>query len=277
MAGETTHRLGAYTVTVTDEFGPRIMGVRLDDGPEMLARLGPSVSLDGPHGTYHFRGGHRLWAAPEVPHVSYAPDDTACGVATGDGTIAVSAPADAAGFAKTITIGADGNALVVDHRLRWEGTEPVRVAPWAITLFPLGGTAIVPVAASAGDEHQADRTLVLWPYTDLTDPRLTFRAATVLVDAAGGPRLKIGTGPDPVRLGYLHDGCLFTKTVAPDTGGDHADFGAVAQVYTEADFCELESLGRLVDLAPGEEVVHRETWRVERCDGLDAAVEAVTP
>lgn len=273
MAGETTHRLGPYHVTVTDAYGPRVVGLRRHDGPQVLADLPPDVSIEGPQGTFRFHGGHRLWSAPEVPRLSYAPDDHHCEVAVDDETVTISGPVDVAGFAKSISVRSHGDRLMVDHRLRWEGDGTVRTAPWAITLLPLGGVAVVPVGGfDRHDDIRADRSVVLWPYTELTDPRLSWRQATVTIEARGGPRLKVGTGPAPRRLGYLRDGLLFTKTVAPAGDGDRPDLGAVGQVFTNEVICELETLGPLVELAPGDDIAHQETWQVVECPDLDTAL-----
>ena len=40
----------------------------------MFAQLGPEAVITHDTGIYHFRGGHRLWVAPEVPEVTYASD-----------------------------------------------------------------------------------------------------------------------------------------------------------------------------------------------------------
>ena len=55
------------------------MSLRRDNGPELFAQLGEDVVIDHPgSGIYRFHGGHRLWAAPEVPAITYASDDHPC-------------------------------------------------------------------------------------------------------------------------------------------------------------------------------------------------------
>jgi hypothetical protein len=269
--------LGPYRITVASAFGPRILGFRLGDGPELLARLGDSVVIDRPDtGVYRFRGGHRLWASPELPWVSYAPDDEPCQVASGEGFVSVSGPVDRAGLTKQITVRLDAGRLVVDHALGNAGPETIEAAPWAITQFRLGGTAVVPLGGREdGEGLQADRTLALWPYTDLSDPRLTWRAGAVLIAAVAGGVLKIGSGPSPGRLGYLIDGHLFTKEVPPQGPGTYPDRGAVAQFFINPSFCELESVGAITALAPGDAALHRETWDLTRCEDVEKALEHV--
>lgn len=272
---EATYRIGRYTVGVPDGFGPRLLGFRAEAGPEMLVRLGPDVALHSGAGTVHFRGGHRLWASPEVPDLTHIPDDEPCEVVLEEGRLRVTGPVDAAGFTKQLEVSANRHGLVVDHQLGWSGPAPVRVGAWAITQLPLGGTALLPLGGREGTGYQGDRSLVLWPYTDLNDDRLGFRERTVVMAARPGPQLKLGSGPAPGRLGYLREGWLFTKTVEPAGEGDYPDRGAVGQVYMNEDFCELESLGPLAELEPGSEVRHREVWDALECPDLDSALTAV--
>ncbi len=274
---EVTRRLGHFEVTVPTGYGPRLLGLRHDRSPDILLRMEPEagITTEGV-GTFHFRGGHRLWAAPEVPWVTYVPDDDPCEVTFRDGVIRVAGSVDAAGFAKELAVSVGGEELIVDHTLRWTGPGAVRAAAWSITQLPRGGTAVLPVVGiNNGTALQADRSLVIWPYTDLSDPRLSFRPAAVVLDSAAGPKLKFGSGPAPGRVGYLREGWLFLKSVTPANAGDYADRGAVAQVFCNEEFCELESLGPLVELEAGSEVRHRERWSVGECPDVESAVKRV--
>ena len=226
---------------------------------------------------YRFRGGHRLWAAPEIPEITYAPDDEPCSVTTRTDRVAVVGRADRTGLVKGIDVSFAEGSLLVDHILANSGSEPMEVAPWAITQLRLGGTAIIPIHGKADPNLlQANRSLVLWPYSDLADSRVTFHHGALTVNATEGPAFKIGTGPDPGRLGYLLGGHLFTKTVEPADSQPHPDWGAVGQFYLSDAFCELETLGPLVHLGPGGQASHREVWDIQECDSIDSAVTTLT-
>ena len=273
---ELEFEIGEYLVSTTTGFGPRILGVRRGDGPDLLARLPDEVGIElSDGGTYRFRGGHRLWAAPEVPAITYAPDDHACDVTKTDEGLSIGAPADTAGLAKELRISAKGGSLLVDHHLTNSGSGPVGVAGWGITQFRLGGTAIAPTGTPSPG-LQADRSVVLWPYTDPSDDRLAWTDAAVLVDAVSGAKLKIGIGPDPEHLGYFLDGYLFTKTIPAAGEGDFPDRGAVGQVFVNEDFCELESVGPIQTLAPGSSISLRETWTLAACPDLETARQRVS-
>jgi hypothetical protein len=261
--------LGSYRLEVATEFGPRITSLRREDGPEILATLGPEARIEHEGEVYLFHGGHRLWASPEVADITYASDDHECEVTVGQGTVTVSAPADRAGVGKELTISSDATTLIVDHRITANGDSPA-LAPWAITQLPTGGTAIMPIV---GEETAPlpNRQIVLWPYTSLQDPRLRFRHDALTIEAIGESPMKVGSGPTPGRLGYYRSGSLFVKEIEAAGDLDVPDFGAVGQVYVGQGFCELESVGGIVDLSAGRVATLRERWRVIDCTDVEAA------
>ena len=263
--------VGPYRIAIATEFGPRVTSLRFEDGPELFAELGPDSAITHESGSYHFRGGHRLWAAPEVPELTSAADDHVCSVEEAGGVITVTAPPDAAGLVKEISLTSDEDALVVHHRItRTDGHSPP-ISAWAITQVPLGGTAILPVSG-ADTTPTANRYLVLWPYTSLEDNRVSFGDEAIELRAADGPPIKFGVGPDPGRLGYYRDSFVFLKEIASATDRNVPDYGAVGQVYLGQGFCELESVGALTDLAGGSAAELRERWSVVDCGDLESAI-----
>lgn len=264
-------RLGPYTVTAATTYGPRITGLRRDDGPQILAELGPEVRIQE-HWTFLFRGGHRLWAAPEVAETTYAPDDHDCDVEAGPQHLTVRGPVDQAGFARCIEVSPAGDDLIVDHTLFWAGIGQATTAPWAITQLPLGGRAILPLHGRE-TPHQANRSLILWPYSRLDDHRVQSYSSGLVITAEPGVALKFGSGPEPGWLGYLLDGWLFSKQVPRAREEGYVDLGAVGQVFVNESFCELESVGAPAVLQSGETLSHRERWRVDKCSDLSTAIE----
>lgn len=270
-------QLGRYGLATTTRFGPRVTGLWSGDSPNLFAVLGPEVRIENPEvGDYVFRGGHRLWVAPEIPEVTHVPDDFECAVRWTEDELGVVGGADQAGFAKSIELIPDDKRLVVNHRVLWDGDGPIEAAPWAITQLPVGGTAILPLGSTGkGVGPQADRSLVLWPYTRLDDPRIAWRDRAVILETAPGPPMKVGAGPEARRLGYLQDGLLFSKWFDAFPGTSHSDRGATAQIFLNEDFCELETLGPIKTLEPGSSATHREHWEVRECASLEVALEAL--
>ena len=273
------HDLGGYRLATTTRFGPRVTGLWAGGTDNLFAVLDPDVRIRNPKvGDYLFHGGHRLWVAPESPEITHLPDDFTCRVTSEPDALRIVGGPDPAGFSKTIEISSDFNRLVVDHTLGWVGPESVDASPWAITQLPPGGIAILPVAPDGqnADGYTADRTLVLWPYTNLDDPRIEWREHAILIHAAPGPQLKIGAGPEARRLGYLREGMLFAKWFPDSNAMNHADRGATAQVFANQDFCELETLGPLATLEAGSTLTHREYWSVSSCPTIDEALELLS-
>ncbi len=260
--------LGPYRLAIAEDFGPRITSVRRGNGPEALATLEPETAIEHPGGVFRFRGGHRLWAAPETPAITYASDDHRCSVAFDGEGVRVTAPADDAGLVKELRVRDDGESLIVEHFIAGEVTGNM-VAPWAITQLSLGGVAIIPLT---GEETgpRPNRQLVLWPYTTMTDDRLHYGDKTIRIEARGSKPLKLGIGPTVDRLGYLKDEQLFIKSLVASSPGPVPDFGAAGQVYIGQGFCELETVGGLVDLRQGA-ATSTERWTLLPCDDVAEA------
>ena len=254
---------GDVAVVVTISAGPRVLGM-LVEGENLFAVL-PDATLDGPDGErFRFLGGHRLWVAPEVPSITYRPDDRPCGVTELEDGIQVEAPADGAHLVKAILVRRNSDGWIVDHVVRNASRRTITVAPWAITQLRTGGEAVLPIAAS-GEGPQADRSLVLWPYTDLGDPRIRLGRNEVRIDASRrGPPLKLGAAPSDGRVAYRLGNHRFEKRIGVDPIATYPDRDAAIQVYLCDDFCELETLGPIADVPPGGTVTHRERWTLER-------------
>ncbi len=87
---------------------------------------------------------------------------------------------------------------------------------------------------------------------------------------------KIGVRPGAGCIGYLRRGHLFMKEASPPEGSV-PDLGAASQVYTGMGFLELESVGALETLAPGESASLRERWSAIEVESLAGAIDLVRP
>ncbi len=272
---EVTHLLGEWSVVIATGFGPRVVDVMKGNSPSVFAKLDPNVSIQRDGGRpYVLHGGHRLWAAPEEPAVSYAPDGHECQIVASGGAVTIKAPPDSAGLVKTLEIQGSNQLLQITHHLENTNGSPMRLACWGISQFRLGGWAMLPSGGRKyADGLQADRTISVWPYTDLSDLRISWVSGGVEIKASAGPRLKLGAGPDPRRLGYFIDGFLFTKTIEPADDMSHVDKGAVGQVFVDDSFCELESVGPLTTVLPGESITTTEIWDIAPCPDILTAWE----
>jgi len=275
--------LGDLSLLLTTSVGPRVLALRVM-GENLFAEL-PEATLDHPDGRkFHLYGGHRLWYAPEISAVTYLPDDEPVRVEKIDGAVRLTQPLETGtGMQKAITVGFEEDGMIrVEHALTNRGDREIVCAPWAITQFKPGGTAILPLPERIPgfSDYQPNRALGLWPYTDITDPHLRLGNRFVFVEAdrpAGA--LKIG-GPNPDGwLAYHRHGLLFVKFATYDPEAAYFDLGASSQVYSNPQFLELETLGPKVTLRSGETTRHVETWRVYRdveFDGTEAGAEILS-
>ncbi len=260
---------GVARVTVATAFGPRITGFSLLDGENVLADLG-DLGIDLPDGrAYTLRGGHRLWAAPEIPEVTYEPDDDPIAVVRSDRSLTLQCPAsEDVGIAKTIAITLVAGRVTLAHTLANEGSATIDIAPWAITQLPPGGTAVIPLPQDPADPHGLlpNGKIVVWPYTGVDDSPFTMRDRLLLLEGTRTTATKIGTTLERGWLAYARNGLVFVKRGTHQVGGRYLDFEASAQCYCNPDFVELETLGPQTPLAPGDSTTHTETWELHRID-----------
>ena len=63
-------------------------------------------------------------------------------------------------------------------------------------------------------------------------------------------------------MGYLNGGTLFVKRFTFQEGKPYPDQGCSFETFTNEDMLEIESLGPLVKLAPGDSVELLERWEL---------------
>jgi hypothetical protein len=246
--------------------GPRIMHLSAFGSPNLLALLTPEAKRTTVYGDYHFMGGHRLWHAPESLPRSYIPDDDGLMVEDLPDGIRLQRPAETgSGIAKTIDIhlAPDRAAATLVHTLRNDGLWEIELAPWALTMFRLNGTAILPQPVGDPKGLLHNRILAIWPYTRINEPRLVLRDDFILIRANPSlPPLKIGYYNPDGWMAYWLDGVLFRKTFDVQPGAAYPDGGCNTETYCSDESIELEALGHLRKLAPGVSATFTETWEL---------------
>lgn len=268
---------GRVEAVVTAEVGPRILRFGAVGGPNLLHEVPEHRGLKGGAEWRSF-GGHRLWHAPEAKPRTYAPDNDPVAWEIREDRVRLVQETEAAtGIQKELELclepGADRLHLV--HRLRNLGPWPVELAPWAITVMAPGGTAIMPEepfaphpdfpsAGMTGGEasYLPARSLVLWPYTHLDDPRWGFHPGcfSIRQDPAIAAPFKCGVSNRQGWCAYVRHGEALVKRFSWIAGASYPDGGCNNECFTCADMLEVETLGPLVTLDPQACTEHRETW-----------------
>ena len=262
---EDNYRLsdGTIEAIIATGFGPRVVRLGFVGGPNEFAEL-PEFTAATPYGTWRMYGGHRLWHSPEANPRTYYPDNDPLHVEAGDDSIKVrQAVEPPTGIRKSLRLRLGEGYFDVDHVLTNEGVWPVELAPWAISVMAPGGVALLQQAQARDPANLLpNRALTIWPYTDLRDKRLHLGLDLIRLHQdvrAAGP-IKIGINNDSGWVAYYNHDHLFVKRFFIDPLSVYPDNGCTVECYTNADMLEVESLGPLVLLEPGESTYHSERW-----------------
>ena len=245
----------------------RISGLTPRGKDNLLIELSPEPPIPTPYGDFYFRGGHRLWHAPEAMPRTYAPDTGELKITDlPDGVVLETGTEPGTGIRKQIEIHlAPGKpSVTLTHTLINDGMWAVELAPWAITQFRLGGVAILPMPVGNVDAAGLlpNRQISFWSYSRIDDPRLKLRDDFILFHADALPPFKIGYFNPHGWLAYYVDGILFKKSFSAEVGTVYPDNNSNAEIYCSEMFVELESLSPLVTLQPKASVRHIEVWEV---------------
>jgi hypothetical protein len=255
---------GTFRLAVTTQVGPRIIGGFIDDSANIFAVLPPEPYKAAETG-WMLYGGHRLWHAPEVLPRTYAPDNTPVTVAEDAKGVSFSSGVEAAtGIEKTLRVRPLGrNRFELMHQLTNRNSWAVSLAPWALSVMATGGVAILPHARQAkGNPFAVDRVINLWPYSEFTDHRLTLGREFVMLrqDLQGIQPIKLGINSRAGWIAYVNQGTALVKHVPYDARVTYPDNGSNLEAYSCELFLEIETLGALVSLEPGQSATHFEVW-----------------
>ena len=266
---------GLVRAVVVSEIGPRIIDFRLSGGENVFHVRSAEAGGKG-ESHWVFRGGWRPWIAPERKETTYALDNSRCQVETVDGSIlrVTGPPQEVAGIQKSIDVSlARGEPrLHLESRIRNIGDRPRTYAPWSLSVMRPGGRAFAPLDVGALDAFDSVRRLLLWSYTEMHDPRYTFGNRLVQINqslVAPAPAHSTGRRDDESKIGvdssqgwaaYLLGDTLYLKRFAHEDSAPYPDGGATIEIYSSHEFLEVENLGPLATIEPGEEIVLREDW-----------------
>lgn len=254
---------------VTQDVGPRVIRFGFIGERNLFAEI------DGQQGgvgeeEWMLRGGHRLWIAPEAKPLTYELDNTPIEIeAIADGVRTRQPAGRLSGVVKTmdITLSPDANEVRVTHMLSNKGGKALQLAPWALTVMAPDGMAVVPLPAKIPHTERLthNQQWSIWAYTDLADPRWTFGTKYVFFrqDRKKGPA-KLGIAHREGWVAYVLGEYLFVKRFDWTDGGVYPDGGVNFETFSNQEFLEVESLGPLVTLAPGQSVMHEEQWELSR-------------
>lgn len=268
---------GRVEARVVTAVGPRIIELRAAGG-ENLFHVRDAEAGGRGEGAWMLRGGWRLWIAPERLATTYVPDNAPCAVEILDGRIVrvTGPPQPAAGIQKIVEVepAAEAPCLHLRSRIRNIGREPLTYAAWSLSVMRPGGRAVAPLDVGPLDAFDATRKLILWSYAEMSDPRYRFGDRLVEIDqarVASAPAAQTGRRDDESKIGvdsaqgwaaYQLGRTLYVKRFPHDPSGRYPDGGATVEIYSSAEFLEVENLSPLTTIPPGGELVYPEDWWV---------------
>ena len=249
---------GEVELIVTTDVGPRIIRYGFVGGQNLFKEYEDQLGKSG-ETEYQLRGGHRIWVAPETLGTSWALDNKPVKASVKGSALEVTQQTDAAGLVKImlVKLAPSGSAVEIVHSIRNENPWDIRFAPWTMSIMAPGGRAITGFPPRG--KHPIDllptNPLVMWAYTDLSDPRwkLTNKYLTLKQDPKMSEPQKIGLFNPNTWAAYLLGTDLFIKQATADADAEYPDFGCSFETFTNNEMLELETLGPLSQVAPGRQ------------------------
>ena len=263
---------GTVELTVSADVGPRILRYGFCGGENQFHEFNDQAGQTSGD-EFRLYGGHRLWVWPEVGR-TYFPDNHPVEVREIAGALKFCAPVEANSPGThlrkqlELRLAPAGTQVQVLHTITNLGDAATRLAPWAPTVLRPGGRAILPFppcAAMDKDHYQSVAPLTLWSFTDFTDGRWIFGQEFLQLKQEERPSGRFAEQMSGLFNlaewgAYYRAGFLFIKRAAVVSGGQYPDYGCNFEIFTNPDFLELETLGPIVLLQPGESTTHTEHW-----------------
>ncbi len=253
-------------LVVTTDVGPRIIRYGFQGEANEFKEYSEDAGKTGGE-EFHLFGGHRLWHAPEHPIRTYFPDNYMVSARAYPKFLRVTQQTEpTTGIQKEMDIRLDPRTshVQVTHRLTNNNLWDLELSAWALSVMEMGGVAILPLPRRG--EHPTDMlptsNLVVWPYTNLADPRWTLGRRFILFRQ--NPRWltpqKIGALVPDGWIAYARNGHLFVKKFDFYPDGIYPDLGSSIELFNRVEMAEMETLSPQALLAPGETLEHFEDW-----------------
>lgn len=253
-------------VIVTTQVGPRVIRCGFIGGPNEFHVIQRELGqLSGTQFTSF--GGHRLWIAPEQKPRTYHPDNKPVTWNPGDASVSFKAPSEStSGIQKELrlAVARTENRVTVTHLLTNHTPFPLTFAAWGLTMMAPGGRAILP--QEPHHPHPARlapaRPLVLWPYTDMTDPRWSWgkRFIQFRHDETAKNAEKLGALNSLGWIAYVNQDRLFIKQFPFLRDASYPDFNCNTALFADDGVVQLESFSPMREVLPGESLTHEERW-----------------
>jgi hypothetical protein len=261
---------GEVELIVTGDIGPRVMRYGFVGGQNLFKEFEAGLGKSG-EPDWQLRGGHRIWVGPEDVTYTYAPDNGPVKIVVNNGVLEATQPVEPlTGLEKQIVVrlAPEGTAVEVIHRIRNTNAMPVEFAPWALTMMAPGGTGITgfPPRGTHPANLEPGNPLVMWRFTDLSDPRWKFTKKYLMLKQDPNNKVpqKVGHWNRHTWGAYLLGSDLFIKRYEAGEEASHPDFGCSYETFTNDQFLEIETMGPMRKVVPGMSLEHVEHWTLHK-------------
>lgn len=264
---------GVIETVVSLDVGPRILRYGFIGGKNLMntdrKALGFKTDKEycdffGENKKWEIFGGHRIWTSPEAYPETYIPDDMPVGVKFAKNGAIFSAECKAVGlaYALELTLDDDDANMQVKMTVRNTADADKRFAVWGLSVCAAEGTMVIPMNTNdTGLLH--NRNISVWPYTDMSDPRIYWgkKYVTVKQDRTAATPIKLGFDLGGGTAYYRLGNDVLRKrfdTFHPEAS--YPDGGCSFETYTNNVMLEFETLSPLETVAPGGEISLSENW-----------------
>jgi hypothetical protein len=274
---------GTLELIVTSDIGPRVIRCGFVGGQNFFREFEDQLGHSGER-DWQIRGGHRLWIGPEDIRYTYGLDNSPVAITLGEGRLTATQPVEPeTGLQKEMELALADGGVRVTHRVTNRNRLAVEFAVWGPSVMAQGGVGITsfPPRGTHPEMLAPTNPLVMWAYTDFSDPRWIFMKKYLALrqDPQAATPQKIGLYNPHTFGAYLLNGELFLKQYKADPTRVYPEFHCSFQTFTNRDFLELETFGPLGKVQPDETVSMVEHWTIHRGIDIpawtDAAVDAV--
>lgn len=209
-------------------------------------------------------GGHRLWAAPESEK-SYYPDNDPISYEILENGVRLTQKVDPwLQIEKSITLTLENGGARLEHSIKNVSGREMTIGSWGVSTFA-GGEAEMFFGGGTPGALNPERSLSVWGTSDLSRVRF----AQNKIYAKHAPHMgtfKIGFFSPEGRAALCAFGQKLTLTFGAEKDGVYPDGGCNFELYMDAHVMELEALGKMTVLQPGECACHWEEWRCEKAE-----------
>ncbi len=261
---------------VTIDVGPRIIRYSIKGGDNFFfedknrKHTQDSKAMGDYYGKgacWNIYGGHRIWAAPEYLPQTYFPDNSRVVYKlVGSRTVVFTPPPQRKNGLQVsleVTLDEYDCTVTVKNRIQNIADHPQTYSVWALSVLAPGGVEIVPL-----NTHETgflnNKVMAVWPYCNLGDKRAAFAQDMMMLkqEKKAANAFKIGLDNRRGWAAYVVKEAMFLKQFEYIDGAAYPDGGMNFETYTGSAFLEMESLGPLLQVAPGDTLTHVEKWDI---------------